>query len=326
VRWSAYESPSGESLRARIERSGPATWSELRHWLQCLSEELAESIDHADLPRLLSVDRIWLGAQGDVRLMPFPARPPASELDAHDGNRWPEFVAEFATFCLGDTHSVPEHARRLLEELRRLPPDSGTARRLIAELADSENRRATVGRGQRLRHLVWTYSLLWVLGGIFLVTVMAAGGWRLGFAVAGANALTRFVLPVALLGTAFAFVVRGGPAMRLFGMELRDSNGHPASRWRSGFRALVAWSPILFSALPYWVSEGQILRKGLIYAVAYSMGSVAGRMDRDLGQPAPTDWLGALLFVLFVAGVIVVLRRPDRGWQDRIAGTRVVPR
>ena len=116
---------------------------------------------------------------------------------------------------------------------------------------------------------------------------------------AGESAIVRFVRSlklVALLSLVTAVVFRGG-LMRAMGLELVTGNGRPASRVRVLARTVIAWAPIIVT--------------GVIARMTLSVNYFA--------ESAP-----ALLVLL--AGAIAAILRPERGIQDRLAGTWIVPR
>jgi hypothetical protein len=108
-------------------------------------------------------------------------------------------------------------------------------------------------------------------------------------------------------------VTRGGLALRLAGVALRDRNGRPAPRWRCLWRAAVVWLPVL--AL-------------LLLSFGLDVGRVAFLEDGPFGDAAAwlawwAWWQAALLLPAFAwAGVTW----PNRGIHDRLAGTYPVPR
>lgn len=103
---------------------------------------------------------------------------------------------------------------------------------------------------------------------------------------------------VAILG---ALILRGGGSFRMMSLAVRDSRGRRAGRVRCAWRAL-------FSALPFVALYGPPIV--LVKTGHPTWGTVA--------------LAAALLLHLLL--VAVSLRTPARGWQDRLAGTRLVPR
>jgi uncharacterized RDD family membrane protein YckC len=106
---------------------------------------------------------------------------------------------------------------------------------------------------------------------------------------------------MAVVGLLSALLFRGGLLLRLLGIAVASKDG-PATRLRAFWRALIAWSPAALAG------------------VALIMSSP---------EPASqTAWLLVELVSLglFVVGVAYAVRHPQRGLQDRLAGTWLVPR
>jgi hypothetical protein len=105
----------------------------------------------------------------------------------------------------------------------------------------------------------------------------------------------------AFFGILSALVLRGGASLRVLSIAVRSSRGARAGRIRCAWRALV-------SAVPF------VVLYGLPWALA---------LEDRLALAAVA--LGVAV-ALHLGLVVVALRNPARGWQDRIAGTRLVPR
>jgi hypothetical protein len=107
---------------------------------------------------------------------------------------------------------------------------------------------------------------------------------------------------VAALGLLSAAIFRGGLQFRFFGMAVVTGRGVEVSRLRALARAALAWSP---------VSIGIV---GLVLSP-----------DRALSD---MSWMIATAssLVLLLIGAIYAGWHPERGLQDRFAGTRLVPR
>jgi hypothetical protein len=101
---------------------------------------------------------------------------------------------------------------------------------------------------------------------------------------------------------AFAFLFRGGLAMRLAGIALVRNDGRPAGRFWCALRELLVWTPLV------------LLLIGCLWVQAYFPGVTAARVGL---------WLTAL--VLLPVYVAVALWNPTRPPQDRLFGTHIVP-
>jgi hypothetical protein len=108
----------------------------------------------------------------------------------------------------------------------------------------------------------------------------------LSFSLAGMAAL-----PLAL-------ILRGGLWFRITGIDVRRTDGAPAGRGRCLVRALVVWLPVL----GWWIVRG----------------------SPSSGGAQVLAWLVSIL--IMAVGAVDALLHPESGLQDRIAGTRLVPR
>jgi hypothetical protein len=111
----------------------------------------------------------------------------------------------------------------------------------------------------------------------------------------------------------WALLWRGGLSFRLMGIDLVRADGRPAARWQCAWRALLVWGPIaVMLTTSVWV-EGQ-------YWNAWRAGAAPGAL---LWVSWATWWFGILLAPAFA---ILAICLPTRSWQDRLAGTYLVPR
>jgi eukaryotic-like serine/threonine-protein kinase len=101
-----------------------------------------------------------------------------------------------------------------------------------------------------------------------------------------------------------SIAVPGGTATRMIGLAVVTRDGNEIGRGRSLARTLIAWAPILG-----WL-------------VLFPNPTVMG-----FGPASPLPVLAiSLAFGAMIAGVVWTIAAADRGLQDRIAGTWVVPR
>jgi hypothetical protein len=69
--WDAYEASAGQPLLALV--SEKQNWEKVRFWLLDLAGELKTGEKDGSLPAFLSLDRVWIGADGRAKLLDFPA-------------------------------------------------------------------------------------------------------------------------------------------------------------------------------------------------------------------------------------------------------------
>ena len=117
----------------------------------------------------------------------------------------------------------------------------------------------------------------------------------------------RYVLPVVgsavflVFSVLLAFAFRGGLSFRFLSIAVRNPRGSKAGRFRCAWRAIA-------TALPLF----------LLYAVPLALYLY--------WHPVLAFVALSVAIIVHVGLVIVSLRNPTRGWQDRVAGTRLVPR
>ncbi len=80
--WDAYEAASGTPLTSLVAKRQP--WRMVRHWLHDLTTELEASTKTASLPDTLTLDRVWITAEGRAKLLDFAA-PGSISATAGDG-------------------------------------------------------------------------------------------------------------------------------------------------------------------------------------------------------------------------------------------------
>jgi hypothetical protein len=105
---------------------------------------------------------------------------------------------------------------------------------------------------------------------------------------------------VALASLAAAIFFRRGLVLRTLGVEIVTANGELATRGRTFWRSVIAWSPVVL--LP------------IVVAIATPL----------LGEAPSSAWL-AFFPVVYLSLAAWSLAMPGRGLQDRLAGTWLVP-
>ena len=118
-------------------------------------------------------------------------------------------------------------------------------------------------------------------------------------AIAGFFAAAGTIM-MAIPGLLSALFFRGGLLFRVLGIAVATDRG-PASRTRAFWRAVIAWSPAALSGLALGISEEPMQHAGWLIVQGISVG-------------------------IFVVGIAYAVRHPQRGLQDRLAGTWLVPR
>jgi len=291
--WDAFDAPEGLPFVtiAPVQRS----WSAARFWLFDVVRELEAMVaDHGGPD--LDVEHVWITADGRAILLDFrcPGLPPPTSttvkplLRPETTDRAFAFVRRLATVALADTGPLPLHARAFLRQLEqgRLP----NLKAIAGALQETLGRRAVLTRERRGIHLALCAVLpaCAVLAGI--ASAMIHGALTEG-GILAPLAFSLVLTTNVAVWSAAGF--RGGLILRTLDIAVVTHAGEEASRQRALLRAIVAWSPCLF----------------FLFAILFGWTG-----------------LGTAALVLMVGGAVMAYLRPERGLQDLIACTRLVPR
>jgi hypothetical protein len=245
---------------------------------------------------VLALDRVWITASGHAKLLDFRA-PGLTEGEStrivFDAASSQQFLYAAARGVLSSpVPPLPLAVSAFLEALQR--GQFGALAEIearLAELQHKPDRVTSSSRGMTLGLGVVVYLLgSDAIGGLLANSVFpllpANLAGRLSLTVGGAG-----VIGCAMLGLLCAGAWRSGALLRAFGIAVVTPDGKEASRSRAVGRAAVAWS---------WVPVQLLF-------VAYG---------------------GPLLVIAAtkLVGLFYAADHPERGIQDRLAGTYLVPR
>jgi hypothetical protein len=119
----------------------------------------------------------------------------------------------------------------------------------------------------------------------------------------------QFLPFVALPALLSAALFRGGLLLRALGVCIITASGIPASRLRAFVRAAIAWAPGLLLGLDLFVPPGELAER---------------LPPRWFILPWEAAWV--LVAAVLAVGLAWAILNPSLGLQDRLAGTRLVPR
>ena len=290
--WDAYESLDGQPLLAL---TNVQSWRSVSIWLRDLAHELALGTTDGSID-VLALDRVWITASDRAKLLDFLA-PGLTEgestpipFDAASAQR---FLYAAARRALGSAvPPLPLSVSSFLDALQRGQFSAlSEIEAKLEELQNKPDRVTSSSRGMTLSLGVVVYLFGSDAIGRLLTNSV--------FPFLPADLASRFSLTVggagligsAVLGLFWAGACRGGAWLRAFGIAVVTPDGKEASRLRAVGRAAVAWS---------WVPVQLLF-------VAY-------------GGPL------LLIAVAKLAGLFYAADHPERGIQDRLAGTYLVPR
>jgi len=129
-------------------------------------------------------------------------------------------------------------------------------------------------------------------------TDASSGSWQMAFTLG----MMVFVL-TAIVGLVSAALFRGGLMLRAFDIAVVTRTGSRVTRLRGLLRAVVAWGPLLAAG----------------GAAPMTTMMAARALDQNAAFTIAA-------WAIFVGGAAYAVLNPERGLQDRIAGTYLVPR
>lgn len=303
--WDAYEAPDGCAFLDLVTETRP--WTLVRQWLLEMGEELTEGMKEESLPPNLGLENLWVTRDGRAKLLDFPVPVevkrilPSTRLAVvPDDLTWVQrYLSALALTALAQPPTV--HARALLDDFSkgafRTPESLMSGMRSLAE------KPPRLSRWRRVGHLAAC--------GTFVFLVL---GFIDGFTRAGKGGLIPEPLSVinfriaaliwAALGVMSAAFFEGGFLLNAMRLAVVGPDGRQASERRSIWRAVVAWSPWLI--VPFAVpTTGRLRFASLVSAQGYPLFIAMG---------------------VFLIGTACAIATPERGLQDRIAGTYLVPK
>jgi hypothetical protein len=271
-------------------------WSRLRHWLCDLASELWDATGDKTLPAELSLDHVWVTAQGHAVLLdvPWPGVQTGAERIAVGDLAGQQRFLNAVAACVEST-SLPLHARGVLQNLadgkfEKLSFLTGILRGLLDKPAE-------VSKGIRAGSIFMLPGYVWIavfvgryhdkqwndyLGEIVILSPLV---------VLGAIALIR------LLGLAFRSTV----SHSIFRLAVIDAKGQRANRLTLLRRWAIVWLPLL---VPMLFAAVLVNRAELTAAFILAVVSL----------------------VLWISAAVYAVAIPNRGLHDRLAGTWVVRR
>jgi hypothetical protein len=156
--WDAFLAPAGHPLPDVVATDGRLSWTETRHLLTQLTEELTAGTADSTLPSALTVEQIWVQADGRLQL----ADVPLIQDKPGDALR---LLRDVATLALEGRSRppdsppsairtpLPRHAAGMLDRLTGAGEPYRDIQQFHKDLADTANKPTAVTRSRRLAHV-----------------------------------------------------------------------------------------------------------------------------------------------------------------------------
>ena len=137
------------------------------------------------------------------------------------------------------------------------------------------------------------------------------------------------LMVAATIGLLSALASRGGIALRLIGAAVVTRNGASASGARARLRAVLSWAPVLAASAALFAGHSPLLTLTPPASQFYAVRVLQLLPVFFPSEPTIVATRVAIVTValaVFAIGVIAAVIEPERGLQDRLAGTWLVPR
>jgi hypothetical protein len=215
---------------------------------------------------------------------------------------------------------------------------------MLIALVSAAHGPAAISRTRRAVHLslcAIPAIVMLVIGSLFLyytgpgvvsihphVRSLRAGEARVIWRYLGLQTIIGLMV-AGTLGLLSAFASRGGIALRLMSLAVVTRNGTRASASRARLRAVVSWLPVLAAAVAAFAGHSPLLTltpPASHFSAVRVLQTLPVFFPNEPSVPFVRLAIITGALVVFTLGVIVALIKPERGLQDRLAGTWLVPR
>ncbi|MHC4691292.1 MAG: RDD family protein, partial [Planctomycetota bacterium] len=297
--WDAFEATEGVPFSSLIKGGKRLPWSRLRHWLHDLASELWAATGDKTLPSELSLDHVWITAQGRAILLdePWPDVPTGAEsIPVGDLTGQQRFLNKIAA-CAEPTN-IPLHARAVLQNLadakfEKLSFLAGTLRGLLDKPAE-------ISRGIRTGSIFMMPLYFWTLTFVGFFQGQMVQQWK--DSPAGLFTITiMLVLAVTALFQFLGLALRSTIGHAIFRLAVINTKGEAAKRVTLLLRWAIVWLPLFIP-----MSFAALLIKW--------------------GEPNAAFILSVVLLLLWIIAAVYTVVHPNRGLHDRLARTWVVRR
>ena len=278
--------------------------------------ELERAVEDDLLPDELSLDHIWLDYTGRVCLLDRLLMPSSNKVIVANSKSKEQrciglLVELLENFVANQDH--PISVGQLLSELKQRQDQPGTLDWFADELNEFSEKPTTWNVLDRIGMLAISLGLEF---SPISAVMFTAGVLMLPMELDAPLMVLLLALSGMIVAVVYGLFFRGGPAMRLTGVELRRSKtGGPANKLQAAIRSIVAWLPWIF------------ILALILYPVVHKLQedptvSNISLENSDLLGPALLISLIPLAIGLF--GMLAAALNPPRGIPDWVVGTRLM--
>jgi uncharacterized RDD family membrane protein YckC len=296
--WNAFEAMEGVPFSSLVEGGKRVPWSSLRHWLHDAASELWGATGDKTLPAELSLDHVWITAQGYAVLLDdtWPdVKTCAERIEVRDLAGQQRFLNAIAA-CAEST-SMPHHARAVLHNLadgkfEKLSFLTGILRVMLDKPAE-------VSRGIRAGSIFMLpcYVLIAVFVGYYQAERVQQWNDSLGWLILICTMVVLDVIAMVQLLELTLFRTTASHA--IFRLAVINAQGRRANRVTLLRRWAIVWLPLFIP-----MSFVALLIKRAEFTAAF--------------------FCSVILLGLWIIAAVYTVIHHNRGLHDRLTDTWVV--
>ena len=326
-RWDAIQAIHGFPIQALVGINQSVSWKHYRAIMRQVANELIASLKDTNLPNELTLPQIWVDSHCravllDRRLVNLVSDEnefATSEAQRPADERAVRLLQELADLIQRTQQKhLPLSAQVFLTQLANQPRNEKTLQWAVEELEGMSDNLAAMDWDSRAGILGTTVGLEFLIYGISTAIAFSIC-LRTSSPVPG---FLKGMLISLILPTIGGMWFRGGLVFRFMNINVCDKWGKLATPFQCAVRSIAAWFPPL--AFVGFLTLIMLMRGGLDPDPATNEVSNGESNANNLNIIRSIVWAWALL-TLNVAGLMFALRSPTRGFQDYVAGTKLIP-
>ena len=237
------EAISGTPIHELIDQIKILKWETVRLTLESIVVELISSVEDKTLPQRLSIDQIWIDAEGNAKLIDLPLKSGAKSTVSTKTSPEGRAIAVFQAVLkqVARKMFLSGHVVDFISEIKDRHEDISTLNWIRARLHQFEKKPSSWGWDDRFGTLATSFGTESSVN--YFVVFCLAMALKFGLGM-GAFAIVLIAFPVlSLISFSVGYLFRGGPVFQVCGVEVRNRKNQIASPLVCGVRNFLAWSP-----------------------------------------------------------------------------------
>ena len=366
TRWDAYEVAEGLPFNLAADVKELFVWENTRFALQDFCDELDASLDDETLGSDLCLDQFFIDKNGRGKFLEIALPGQQAESDSTETKSPAKSACEIVQQAFDlvlQRQQIPQSASQLLGDFGKQTKKPETISRFAEKLGDQNSKLASLQWDSRLGILAVTLGVEWVVLTGFILLVGFGVFSLIGYLPLWKPALVASIFATGFFLA--GYIHKTSPVFHFMGIDIQKKNGGLASRFQCGCRMLLSWMPFAIAFIGVLMSMmvgfdqmkhlkevrrqqnsqletaetvGQNGNPNSDEPVAQVAEDIPPPKNNRVNPGLPKDVekhaiqflivIFASCIATFIAlmGTLVSVLIPERGIQDWMVGTRLVPK